>query len=70
MAMKNRKEYEKRVHDFNLSAGSNYIASINFLTFRKTKKGMKVSFTLGKPHEIEHLRCDVQRAGKPYYCKF
>jgi len=59
--------YKKRVADFNAAANSTYIDYINFLTFRKTKKGIKVGYTLGKPQEITTLCVDVQRAGSPYY---
>lgn len=64
------KNYEQQVEDFNKAANTSYIASIRFLKFRKTSKGIKVGFTLGKPNEINNLRRDVANAGNPYYATF
>ena len=63
-------DYEQRVSDFNQASNSSYIADIHFLRFRKTTKGMKVDYSLGKNHEINKLRQDVEKAGHPYYCTF
>jgi len=68
--MKNRKEYEKRLKAFNKACGASYISQVNFVILRKTTKGIKIGFSLGKPYEIAKLRADVEKAGKPYYCNF
>ena len=63
-------DYDQKVADFNQASGASYISEVHFLRFRKTTKGIKVSFSLGKNHEINQLRDDVAKAGSPYYCKF
>jgi len=63
-------QYKQMVKDFNEKSNSDYLSEINFLKFRKTKKGIKVSFSLGKPYEIEQLKQNIIKAGKPYYGDF
>lgn len=62
-----KESYEEKVEAFNRASGARYIAEVHFLTFRKTRKGIKVGYTLAKTHEIHALREAVENAGTPYY---
>ena len=68
-----KKTYEQMVDDFNkaVTNGTHYMAETHFLTFRRTKKGIKVGYTCGKPQEISELWRNVKNAAdKGYYCTF
>jgi len=62
-----KESYEQKVATFNQAAGARYSAEVRFLTFRRTRKGIKVGYTLAKRHEIADLQAYVMRAGEPYY---
>ena len=61
--------YRQYCEAFNQAAGAAYIPEIHFLTFRKTKKGILVGYTVGKRAEVRELRGNVIKAGEPYYMK-
>ena len=59
--------YNETLQKFNVAAGSEYSASVGFVRFRNTKKGIRVTFSCGKPEEIARLAVDIDRAWVPYY---
>lgn len=54
--------YAKRVARLNYWADASYRADIHFVTFRITKRGIKVGYTCGKPEEVRALRLAVATA--------
>lgn len=62
-----KESYEQKVSSFNHASGAKYLPEVHFLTFRRTRKGIKVGYTLGRSHEIAELRAYVNLAGEPYY---
>ena len=64
------RNYRNRVEAFNQASGSSYLVAVHFLRIRKTSRGIKIGFSLGKPEEINCLRSNVAKAGAPYYCNF
>ena len=61
--------YISKLERFNRACEAEYNPEVRFVAFRKTKKGIRVFFTLGlgKPHEIAELAENIRRAGAPYY---